>query len=66
MGGVKGKDTLTAYVAIALLEAGETDAADKAIGYLEGRVSQHRRLVRAGAHHLRAGAWPRAPRRPRR
>jgi CD109 antigen len=39
MGGVKGKDTLTAFVAIALLEAGETDAANKAIGYLEGRVS---------------------------
>ena len=39
MGGVKGKDTLTAYVAIALLEAGETAAADRAIGYLEGRVS---------------------------
>ena len=38
MGGVKGKDTLTAYVAIALIEAGETAAADKAIAYLEGRV----------------------------
>ena len=40
MGGVKGKDTLTAFVAIALLEAGETAAADKAIGYLEGRVAR--------------------------
>jgi CD109 antigen len=39
MGGVKGKDTLTAYVAIALLEAGRKEAADKAIGYLEGRVA---------------------------
>lgn len=38
MGGVKGKDTLTAFVAIALLEAGQTDAADKAIGYLESRL----------------------------
>jgi CD109 antigen len=38
MGGVKGKDTLTAFVAIALLEAGRTSAADKAIGYLEGRL----------------------------
>ena len=46
MGGVKGKDTLTAYVAIALLEAGETAAADKAIGYLEGRVSRHHRPLR--------------------
>jgi CD109 antigen len=39
MGGVKGKDTLTAYVAIALLEAGRKEAADKAVGYLEGRVA---------------------------
>jgi CD109 antigen len=38
MGGVKGKDTLTAYIAVALIEAGEKDAAGKAIGYLEGRV----------------------------
>jgi CD109 antigen len=38
MGGVKGKDTLTAYVAIALLEAGEKAAAGKAIDFLEGRV----------------------------
>ena len=39
MGGVKGVDTLTAYVAIALLEAGQTTAADQAIAYLESRVS---------------------------
>jgi CD109 antigen len=39
MGGVQGKDTLTAYVAIALVEAGEKAAADKAITYLEGRLS---------------------------
>lgn len=38
MGGVSGKDTLTAYVAIALMEAGYDDAAAKAIKYLEGRV----------------------------
>ena len=38
MGGVQGKDTLTAYVAISLLEAGYTDAAGKAIHYLEGRL----------------------------
>jgi A-macroglobulin TED domain/Alpha-2-macroglobulin family/Alpha-2-macroglobulin bait region domain/MG2 domain/A-macroglobulin receptor binding domain/Macroglobulin domain MG3 len=38
MGGVQGKDTLTAYVAIALLEAGQTAAANKAIDYLEGRL----------------------------
>ena len=38
LGGVQGKDALTAYVAIALLEAGETAAADKAIDYLAGRL----------------------------
>jgi len=38
MGGVQGKDTLTAYVAVALLEAGENAAAAKALDFLEGRV----------------------------
>ncbi|MBN1629712.1 MAG: alpha-2-macroglobulin [Thermoleophilia bacterium] len=38
MGGVQGKDTLTAYVAIALMEAGYDAAAGKAIAYLEGRL----------------------------
>jgi CD109 antigen len=40
MGGVQGKDTLTAYVAIALHEAGENAAADEAIDYLEGRLDK--------------------------
>lgn len=39
MGGVQGKDSLTAFVAIALLEADETSAAGKAVEYLEGRVA---------------------------
>ena len=38
MGGVRGKDGLTAYVAVALLEAGQTAAADKALDYLAGRL----------------------------
>jgi CD109 antigen len=38
MGGVSGKEALTAYIAVALLEAGQTDAAGKAIAYLEGRL----------------------------
>jgi CD109 antigen len=38
MGGVQGKETLTAYVAVALLEAGEKAAAAKAFAYLEGRL----------------------------
>jgi CD109 antigen len=39
MGGVHGKMALTAYVAIALLEAGETSASAKAIDYLEGELA---------------------------
>ncbi len=39
MGGVQGKDTLTAYVAIALMEAGHDAEARKAIGYLERRLN---------------------------
>ncbi len=38
MGGVQGKDALTAYVAIALQEAGQAEAAGRAIAYLEGRL----------------------------
>jgi CD109 antigen len=38
VGGVQGKTALTAYVAIALMEAGETSASAKAIDYLEGEL----------------------------
>ncbi len=38
LGGLQGKNALTAYVAIALLEAGEKAAAGKAIDYLEGEL----------------------------
>ncbi len=40
LGGVKGKEALTAYVAIALLEAGETDSSSQAVGYLEGKLDE--------------------------
>ena len=36
LGGLQGRDALTAYVAIALLEAGNNRSAATAIGYLEG------------------------------
>jgi CD109 antigen len=39
MGGVQGKTALTAYVAIALLEAGEHSASAKAVSYLEGQLN---------------------------
>ncbi len=38
LGGVTGKDALTAYVAIALLEIGEKDAGGRAVRYLEGKL----------------------------
>ena len=38
LGGLRGNTALTAYVAIALLESGETGAASRAIGYLEGEL----------------------------
>ncbi|MEL7563137.1 alpha-2-macroglobulin family protein [Dehalogenimonas sp. 4OHTPN] len=39
LGGLSGKDALTAYVASALLEAGEKTASARAIKYLESRLS---------------------------
>ena len=38
LGGLQGKTALTAYVAVALREAGEQDAVGKAIRYLEGAL----------------------------
>ena len=38
MGGIQGKNALTAYVAIALLEAGEKVASARAIDFLEGEL----------------------------
>ncbi|MDP2953442.1 MAG: alpha-2-macroglobulin, partial [Chloroflexota bacterium] len=40
LGGLKGKDALTAYVAIALMEQGEKDSSGKAIKYLEGKLAE--------------------------
>ncbi len=40
LGGVQGKDALTAYTAIALMEAGENSSASKAITYLEGVLDE--------------------------
>ncbi len=39
LGGLEGKDALTAFVAIALLEAGDTAAGGRAIGYLEDKLA---------------------------
>ncbi len=38
LGGLKGKTALTAYVAIALIEAGESNSSTKAVDYLEGML----------------------------
>ncbi len=40
LGGLQGKDALTAYVAVALIEAGETSASADAIDYLEAQLSE--------------------------
>jgi CD109 antigen len=40
LGGVQGKDALTAYVAVALMTAGEKGSSGKAIMYLESKLSQ--------------------------
>ena len=40
MGGLKGKIALTAYVAIALIEAGDRVNANKAAGYLENHLAE--------------------------
>jgi CD109 antigen len=40
LGGLKGKTALTAYVAIALLKAGDTAGASKAINYLESQLDE--------------------------
>ena len=40
LGGVQGKDALTAYVAIALMTTGEKSSSGKAINYLESQLSE--------------------------
>ena len=39
MGGLQGKDALTAYAAVALMEAGEKSSSGKAIAYLETKLN---------------------------
>jgi CD109 antigen len=39
-GGLSGKDALTAYVAIALMQAGERASAGRAVSYLETRLDE--------------------------
>ena len=40
LGGLQGRDALTAYVAVALLEAGRDYGAARAMQYLEGRLAE--------------------------
>ena len=40
LGGLQGRDALTAYVAIALMEAGNAGSASRAVGYLEGKLGE--------------------------
>ena len=40
LGGMQGRNALTAYVAVALLEAGEQSVADRTISYLEDELNE--------------------------
>lgn len=40
LGGLQGKDALTAFTAIALMEAGEKTSSSKAVAYLERQLSE--------------------------
>jgi CD109 antigen len=40
LGGIQGRDALTAYATIAMLEGGVPASADKAVAYLEGRLGE--------------------------
>ncbi|MFC1970543.1 alpha-2-macroglobulin family protein, partial [Chloroflexota bacterium] len=40
LGGLEGKDALTAYTAIALMEAGERVSSGRAVAYLEGKLNE--------------------------
>jgi CD109 antigen len=62
LGGLQGKTALTAYVAIALLEAGDNAAANRAIRYLEGAIdgSDDPYAVAITAYALQLAQSPRA------
>ena len=56
LGGLRGNAALTAYVAIALLEAGQTARAKSAVAYLESQTDSIEEFLRHGDNRLRAGA----------
>lgn len=61
MGGLSGKDALTAYVAIALMQAGDKAGAGKAVAYLETRLGDIEDAYTAAlvAYALEMGNSPR-------
>ena len=63
LGGLKGKDALTAYVAVALMEAGDDEAAGKAIGYLEDRIWVRPTTPTRWRSPPTPWSWPRVERR---
>ena len=62
LGGLKGKTALTAYLAVALQEAGEREAAGRAVRYLEGALAQANDAytLALGAYALELARSPRA------
>ena len=62
LGGLRGNTALTAYVAIALHEAGEGLGSQSAIAYLEEQLDgRHRRPLHHGHYRLRPGAGRQQP-----
>ena len=61
LGGLQGKTALTAYVAAALKEAGETAASSKAASYLEGKLDTIDDAYTLALLPMR-WSWPRARR----
>jgi CD109 antigen len=61
MGGLSGKDALTAYVAIALIQAGDRTSAGRAVSYLETRLGDIEDTYTAAlvAYALEKGDSPR-------
>lgn len=63
MGGERGREALTAYVAVALLRAGVQEAADRALSFLEERLDQiaDTYTLAITSYALEVGGSPRAP-----
>lgn len=62
LGGLQGKEALTAFVAVALKEAGEADAFSRAVRYLEGALpkAENAYTLALGTYALELAKSPKA------